>query len=172
MSNVVRLPVDFKTPTTVELLRIKLPFAPQRKRSVQVYGSRYGKGHAVDPDAALKKQLSEYIADHVDMPIGCYVGPLKASFLFSFAPPKSYTRKVRENCLKEIYAPTIRLDVDNMQKLYQDVLNFGVLEGKIFADDKQVVVSNTVKIWAPEGSVTIVLEALTKYSDTILYPFI
>lgn len=153
------------------ILSVRIPFAPQRKRATQAFRSRYGKQIVSDPDRALKAELAEWIAEHAILPAEPFDGAVIASFLFTFEPPKSYSKKLRAKVLADVLAPGVSLDHDNMVKLYQDVLQTGPLEGKIWKDDRQVSIGHTAKVWAEEASVSIILQGVREFSPTLLYPF-
>lgn len=79
--------------------------------------------------------------------------PVKASLVYYLEPPKSFTKTQRELALLKIILPTIKPDVDNVQKLIFDGMN------KIFYyDDSQIVDVHVSKFYAEKEGIFMQLE--------------
>ena len=50
-----------------------------------------------------------------------------------FPVPKSYSKKMRSECVTGLIKPTVKPDIDNVVKAALDAMN-----GVVYADDKQV----------------------------------
>lgn len=74
-------------------------------------------------------------------------GPLSLEAVFSFAIPASRMKKVKDG-----NPHTQRPDLDNCEKAVMDALN-----KNLYADDSQICVKRTAKIWAdlPQALITI-----------------
>lgn len=70
-------------------------------------------------------------------------GPVGMEIALCHAIPKSWSKRARESALNGLTRPTVKPDMDNVEKLILDALN-----GIAFCDDKQVVEKHTVKIYA------------------------
>lgn len=138
--------------------KVVFPFAPHRKQSVRVFRSRYGGAPIVsDPDRDLKNELARWASENTVLPPHPTDQAIYAEFIYNFEPPKSWAQKKKAKYLITRTGEEITLDVDNMQKLYQDVLQFGDLSGKIFLDDKQIFSSTSTKLWSEKACVEITL---------------
>ena len=69
--------------------------------------------------------------------------PIAITIRAFFGIPKSASKREREDMLNDVIKPTITPDVDNIQKLICDALN-----GVAYEDDRQVVSSNVIKMYA------------------------
>ena len=69
--------------------------------------------------------------------------------------PKSYSKARTKACLEGLEWPTKKPDADNIEKGVYDALN-----GLAYTDDKQIVMTNTVKVYGPEARVEIMIEEL------------
>ena len=79
--------------------------------------------------------------------------PIAISIRAFFPVPKSASRKKREDMLGDVIKPTVTPDADNIQKAICDALN------KVaYDDDKQVVSSSVVKMYAAYPCVHVELE--------------
>jgi Holliday junction resolvase RusA-like endonuclease len=77
---------------------------------------------------------------------------------------KSLSQREHDRRLINGWAHDCKKDVDNMQKLYQDILNFGPLKNKIFIDDHQICDCKTSKVWSRSPGIFIHLhEIKTQY---------
>lgn len=81
--------------------------------------------------------------------------PVKISIRAVFGVPKSYSKARTKACLRGLEWPTKKPDTDNIEKGIYDALN-----GLAYADDKQIVMTNTVKVYGPEARVEIMIEEL------------
>lgn len=106
------------------------------------------KGVIFDPDSKIKIQLSDYIYENKLYPETPLKNALKATYKLYFSLPKSLTKVDKENRLKRLYAPEIRKDCDNIAKLYNDVLQYGLLEGLVYKDDHFIVDLRVIKMYS------------------------
>lgn len=81
--------------------------------------------------------------------------PVKISIRAVFRVPKSYSKARTKACLEGREWPTKKPDADNIEKGVYDALN-----GLAYADDKQIVMTNTVKVYGPKAMVEIMIEEL------------
>lgn len=79
------------------------------------------------------------------LPSVFYETPLKMIINVSFAIPKSFSKKKREQALKGEIKPMVKPDCDNISKNICDALN-----GIAFPDDKQIVTLEVNKFYADE----------------------
>ena len=86
---------------------------------------------------------------------------IKVDVKMFFAIPKSYTKKRKELCLKNIERPAKKPDVDNILKSILDSLQGGTA----FKDDTQVISVNCEKFYTDEQEdfLIISLEEIQKY---------
>jgi Holliday junction resolvase RusA-like endonuclease len=128
-----------------------LPFEPRRKRAHTVARTPHGAPVVADPDKAIKKDLAEYIAEHCQLPAEPFTGALELRLLAFVSLPKSISNKEADRRLREGFAHQDTKDCDNINKLYQDVLQTGPLAGKIWNDDRQVCRLIVEKLWTTQG---------------------
>lgn len=81
--------------------------------------------------------------------------PIKITIRAVFGIPKSYSKARAKSCLEGRQWPAKKPDADNIEKAVYDALN-----GLAYEDDKQIVVTNTVKVYGPEAQVDVVIEEL------------
>ena len=81
--------------------------------------------------------------------------PVKITIRAVFGVPKSYSKARTKACLQCLEWPTKKPDTDNIEKGIYDALN-----GLAYEDDKQIVMTNTVKIYGPEAKVEVIIEEL------------
>ena len=81
--------------------------------------------------------------------------PLKVTIEVHFAIPHSFSKKKREQALKDEIRPTIRPDCDNICKNLCDALS-----GMAYPDDKQIVSLIVNKYYADSDSVRVQIEDL------------
>ena len=79
--------------------------------------------------------------------------PVAITIRAFFGVPKSASKRNRDNMLADAIKPTIRPDADNIQKLICDALN-----GVAYEDDKQVVSSSVIKMYAQYPCVHVEIE--------------
>lgn len=140
---------------TVELLG-----KPQRKRAHK--STRYG-GY-FDPDKQIKDNLSEWIQLNCPLPERPMEGPLLLELSAYFNVPKSLSKKEREKRLNGRYAYQVSIDTDNIVKLYQDILNHGLLENRIMCNDRQICVHLLRKLWTDiDERIVITIKELTDF---------
>lgn len=84
---------------------------------------------------------------------GLLTGPLNVKVLFYFAPPKSYTKKKRQQILDGELLYIKKPDIDNLVK--------GVLDGMnnvIYKDDNQIVSVTASKHYADTDYIEVFIE--------------
>lgn len=128
-----------------------IPFEPRRKRAHTVARTPHGAPVVADPDKAIKKDLAEYIAANCPLPTEPLTGALELKLLAFVSLPSSLSKNEAGRRLKEGFAHQESKDCDNINKLYQDVLQTGPLAGKIWNDDKQVCRLIVEKLWTTQG---------------------
>lgn len=116
------------------------------------------KGHIFDPDHKIKIQISDYIFESKLYPDVPFKGAVKVTYNCYFQVPKSLSKNEKVERLNGIWASEVRRDGDNIAKLYNDILQFGSLEGLIFIDDKYIVDLNVKKLYAEEEFIEIIIE--------------
>ena len=79
--------------------------------------------------------------------------PIKATLVFGFEPPKSISKKKREELLNTKY--TKKPDVDNLVKAILDALN-----GIAYKDDSQIFDTRVIKHYHLEDYIYIELEEI------------
>lgn len=82
-------------------------------------------------------------------------GPIKASIEAYYTIPKSKSKNVKAQMLKNIIRPVKKPDVDNIAKAVFDSLN-----GIAYKDDAQVVELSMAKYYAENGFVKVMLEEM------------
>lgn len=87
--------------------------------------------------------------------------PIKASIVAFFEPPKSTSKKQRQEMLAGRLMPTKKPDIDNIAKVVLDALN-----GLAYKDDTQVVTLELQKLYAEEEKLEVCMEALEKQQET------
>lgn len=135
---------------------IDIPFEPFAKRAPMAAHNYKTKVPIIrDPDVDRKRDISEWIAGNCKMPAIPFSGPLEIDFLFKVPLPISISNKELVKRIDFAWATDCKKDLDNMQKLYQDILNFGVLKGRIFSDDHLICHAHTTKIWSKNPGILI-----------------
>jgi len=142
---------------------LTIPFEPHSKRSPSAtYNHKLRIPIIIDPDKERKRDISDWILENHRLPSTPLSGSLELEMVFGIVIPESLSKKQREARLATSWALECKKDLDNMQKLYQDILNFGGLKGKIFGDDHQICYSKTYKIWSDKPCIFIYLRELTE----------
>lgn len=140
---------------------IEIPFEPFSKRApVAAHNPKTRIPIIRDPDYERKKDISEWIFDNCKLPENPLSGSLDIDFLFRVPLPQSISNKETVRRLDFGWAIDCKKDLDNMQKLYQDILNFGVLKYKIFADDHLICHATTTKIWSKNPGILIAISKI------------
>lgn len=106
------------------------------------------KGIIFDPDQKIKIQLSDYIYENKLYPERPLKGALRVTYKLYFSIPKSLTKTEREKRLSLLYAPDTRKDCDNIAKLYNDIFQYGLLEGLFYKDDHIIVDLRVIKMYS------------------------
>lgn len=86
--------------------------------------------------------------------------PLKMTVFFYFAPPKSWSKKKRQNCIKEHLPKTTKCDLSNLIKCVEDAFN-----GVVYEDDSSVAELNLGKYYAEKDAFTVFVERLDVVDD-------
>lgn len=131
-----------------KLFASKRPRATARGKIVRVY----------DPGSDDKKMVKEFIKEYIlDLNFRNKIsGIIDVEFTFKFPMPKY----IKENRLKlylaenQILLPSIKPDLDNLEKFYLDCMN-----GIVYHDDKQVTSLKSKKVYTQNenGIVEIIL---------------
>ena len=106
------------------------------------------KGHAYTPERTVAYE--KLIRDEYMKQCGHNFGdvPLKMMVIIEYAPPRSATKKMREDMLARKLYPTKKPDIDNVVKAVADALN-----GVAYRDDVQIVELFVKKWYAEEDAV-------------------
>ena len=72
-------------------------------------------------------------------------GPVHLTMLMVYPTPKAWSKKKRQQSIEGKILPTVKPDIDNVEKLVCDALN-----GIVWVDDKQVCMVDKVKIYGEE----------------------
>lgn len=140
---------------------IDIPFEPYAKRAPMAAHNYKTKIPIIrDPDIERKRDISDWIAINCKLPSVPLSGPLEIDFLFKVPLPASITNKELARRIDFAWATDCKKDLDNMQKLYQDILNFGALKGKIFSDDHLICHAKTTKIWSNNPGILIAISQI------------
>lgn len=117
--------------------------------------------HYYDPDAPIKRQLSSWISENIQLPEKPFDGPVEITINSWFQLPTSISKAEKSTRLKGRYCWQKKIDRDNIAKIYQDILCHGQLEGKIMVDDKIICAGHDYKYWTEnEEKVIITLVSL------------
>jgi Holliday junction resolvase RusA-like endonuclease len=139
-----------------------LPGDPQRKRAHRAsVNPRTKHAQITDPDGDLKRDVAQYIANCCGLPPALLTGPLEVLFQFRFEVPVSCSGKESQRRKARGFAAEVAKDCDNMVKLYQDILQTGECQGRIFVDDHHVCRVIAEKIYAREAGVYIEVRSLS-----------
>ena len=114
-------------------------------------------GHIYDPQDREKAStyfdiFRQYKAPPLD-------GPLCVSFIFSFAPPCSWSKKKSNEALAGKHQPAVKPDISNLIKFYEDCMN-----GLIYIDDAQIVEVRARKVYALDAGTKITVEGYDRSS--------
>ncbi len=85
------------------------------------------------------------------------VGPLAMTYVFHLPIPKSASKKRKAAMLSGIEQPTIKKDVTNMLKFYEDCL-----KEFLFDDDSQVIEISAKKTYAEKPRVVICITEMNE----------
>lgn len=145
---------------------IVIPGEILTKRSARSGKTWSGKRVTYDPDAAIKQALAYEVLQNHQIPLKTMYGPILMDvYIFKKIPDKIGGKKLKEETkqryLQERWAWQIKIDRDNILKIYQDILQFDILKKKIFHDDSHICDGRTLKLWTKgESKVIIELEML------------
>lgn len=140
-----------------------LPFEPVSKRAMAATMNFKTRTPIImDPDRERKKDIATWISQKIPLPPQPFRGALALAVTFFMPMPTSISNKERQRRLTFRWALECPKDTDNMCKLYQDTLQTGPLEGKIFEDDHQICETRLRKVWATDRpGILIELEEIT-----------
>ena len=108
-----------------------------------------GRVHTYTPEKT--RDLERLVAMEYKLQSGKHFGdaPLSVEIIASFEPPKSASKKKREELIKrQIYDK--KPDADNIAKLVLDALN-----GVAYTDDKQIFSLHIIKVYAEKDGLKI-----------------
>lgn len=113
-------------------------------------------GFIFDPDSKYKIELSDYLYENKLYPETPFQEGLKVTYECYFKLPKSLTKKESEERLQRGWAYEVRKDCDNIAKIYNDIFQYGMLEGKYFKDDHFIVELVVKKLYSDKDEFIIV----------------
>lgn len=113
-------------------------------------------GHYFDPDAPIKRQLSTWISENITLPDKPFDGPVEITISSWFQLPAGLPKAEKQKRLSEKRCWQKKIDRDNIAKIYQDILCFGLLEGKIMTDDKIICAGHDYKFWTDDQEKVII----------------
>ena len=113
-------------------------------------------GFIFDPDSKYKIELSDYLYENKLYPETPFQEGLKVTYECYFKLPKSLTKKESEERLERGWAYEVRKDCDNIAKIYNDIFQYGMLEGKFFKDDHFIVELVVKKLYSDKDEFIIV----------------
>lgn len=132
-------------------MRFKIPGPPQGKaRARTFYNPKLGRSQSITPEKTVlyENRIKQCYQTQCD---GVRFGddePLCVSITANFEPPKSTSKKKREQMLNGELIPTKKPDADNIAKVVCDALN-----GIAYRDDAQIVKLTIKKRYAKEACV-------------------
>ena len=128
-----------------------LPFEPVSKRApAATINWKTRTPIVIDPDRERKRDIADWIAKKIPLPPEPFRGPLALTVTFFMPVGASISKRERMRRLAFRWALECPKDNDNMNKLYQDALQTGPLEGRIFVDDHQICDTRLRKLWATD----------------------
>ena len=86
--------------------------------------------------------------------------PLKMTVFFYFEPPKSWSKKKRQMCIRGNLPKTTKCDLSNLIKCVEDAFN-----GVVYEDDSSVAELNLGKYYAEKDAFTVFVERLDMVDD-------
>ncbi len=120
---------------------------PQGKARVRVL--RTGRAYTPEKTKNYERDLRQaYQKNDGDKPP--FTGPVNIMIFAFFEPPKSASKKQREEMLLGHICPTLKPDFDNIAKIVCDALN-----GVAWLDDKQIVRASVYKFYGEEPRVSV-----------------
>ena len=119
-----------------------IPGKPQGKGRARTV-LQNGKSRTYTPEqTAMYEQIVKWTYKAAGGP-NFGVSPIAITINAFFGIPKSTSKINRDNMLADVVKPTIRPDADNILKIICDSLN-----GVAYEDDKQIVSSSVIKMYA------------------------
>lgn len=122
---------------------------PISYKSVRATKASTGKMHFYNP-LKEKKILTQWAFSVQYLTKEIIEQPVIVCYFYSFAPPKSMSKTIREELIKKGAPYLNRKDTDNMCKFYNDCL-----QGIVVQDDKLIWKTHVEKIYDSEDKVTI-----------------
>lgn len=141
-----------------------LPFEPVSKRApAATINHKLRIPIITDPDRERKLDLAHWISGKIPLPPEPLLGALALTVTFFMPLAASISKRERMRRLAFRWALECPKDNDNMNKLYQDVLQTGPLKNKIFVDDHQICETRLRKLWATDRpGILIELDEITE----------
>lgn len=133
-----------------DAIRLELAGAPQGKGRGRAAVTKGGFVHVYTPqktatyEAQLRHAATQVMAGRPPLD-----GPVALTMWLRFPIPASWSKKKREQALRNEIFPTVKPDADNSLKL-TDALNF-----VCFQDDKQIVDARVIKRYSDTPGMTI-----------------
>ncbi len=110
-----------------------------------------------DPQSALKRDLRVLVGDQLNDLEWNHAKYPRVMFWFHMPIPKSMSKSERSLAIKGNYKHIKKPDVDNLIKLYLDVLS-----GLAFDDDNCVSIGTAIKVYSETPKTVIYIEETTK----------
>lgn len=131
---------------------LTIPGTPYAKKRHRI-GTIAGRARAFNPaeNKRFEDVVRQIAAPHFPEPI---VGPVRVEITAAFAPPASWSKRKRAEMLWTRHCQ--KPDCDNLAKAVLDGLN-----RIAFADDSQVAVLSTGKVWGEPARTMVFVEPLT-----------
>lgn len=135
------------------MLKLVLTGNPTPQARMRIW-KRGRKTMVYDPCAAIKKSLRDQVKDQIThMPLMKMPKNPRITFWFQMPIPKSMTKKEREIANAGNLKHRKKPDVDNLIKLYLDVLS-----GLVFEDDNCVSLGSAIKIYSQTPKTVIYIQ--------------
>ena len=128
------------------MIHLRIPGKPQAKQRARV--GKWG-GYTPKPTADAEAHIQAIaMAAGIDR----MEGPLTMICKFVYAPPKSWSKRKRQDAMGTW--KTTKPDKDNLEKLVCDALN-----GIAYKDDAQLVASKVTKFYGQEDATYILIQS-------------
>lgn len=136
------------------MYHITIDGKPQPKERPKVY-----KGHAITP-TRTKNYEARIAAEWIERGYPTIEGPVRLDVEFYFPIPQGWSKKKKEQARHHFIVPAVRPDLDNLVKIVQDGLN-----GVAYADDKQVVMVWSQKLYDDEPRTEVYVQRLSTETE-------
>lgn len=109
-------------------------------------------GHPYTPVATknAEKVIATYAREAMEGRTRADDVPLALDVEFIFEPPKSWSKKKREEAVAFQLSRRAKPDCDNLEKLCADAM-----KGIVYADDNQIVETHACKYYGPKNAIRI-----------------